>query len=224
MVASMTARPFFLVRRVIVVVSAFGCAVLGCSFDKGGTGDDIALDSGALPGLDGAVDDSSVSIDAPPRDSSELDVPPVEDSTPTPDDGPAVDTADATPVTCGSGELPFEGHCYFVDLTSRNFLDSRKACEGAGPTVHLVTINSYAEDTFVSSITIGLEAWMGLTRDPPSNPKLRSSFKWITGEPMLVDAWRGTEPDGSGQCARHTGTGWADSGCSESFAAICERE
>lgn len=210
----MAARPFLLV--------AAG-AMLGCSFDAAGTSSEPAFDAEPPP-LDSGAADSMVTVDAVAGDAEPADVPPPVDAS-EPDEGPAIDVADAPALMCdATGELPFGGHCYSVDVMPRSFIDARKACADAGPGSHLVTINSYDEDTFVGSITIGLEAWMGLTRDPPSNPRLRSSFKWITGEPLLVDAWRGSEPDGSGECARHTGTGWADSGCGEAFAAICERE
>ena len=190
--------------------------VVGCSFDAAGLAGDRALDAEAP-------------FDAATLDSKELDVgePDLGFDAGSVDSAVAtetsIDAADAGVACDPVSELPFGGHCYSVVTTPHGFLDARKAC-AATAGAHLVTINAYEEDTFVSSITIGLEAWMGLTRDPPSNPKLRASFKWITGEPMIVDAWRGSEPDGTGECARHTATGWADAGCTETYAAICERE
>jgi hypothetical protein len=206
--------------RYLPFVAVVAAATGGCRFDSAGTDTDAPLD--LPPRIDSGVviTDSAIGDDAPSEDTDRDDTGLAVDSV-APEDV-ALDTADATPLMCTTGELPFGGHCYFLDLTPRTFLDARNACTAEG--AHLVTINSYEEDTFAASITIGLEAWMGLTRDPPSNPKLRASFKWITGEPMLVDAWRGSEPDGSGQCARRTGTGWADAGCAETFVAICERE
>jgi hypothetical protein len=177
--------------------------------DTGGTTTDTSIveDSGG----------STVDGDPPP---------PIDSGMPTKDTGALPDTAPPPPLDTGVTTCPepsgkiFGGHCYFPTM-ARTWLANRDVCNTLK--AHLVTINTDAEQAFVNSISSG-DRWIGLGRAEGS-PFEKSSYKWITGEPVSYSNWESSEPNFSGNCVRLRGDGlWADYSCSQTLSAICERE
>ena len=89
--------------------------------------------------------------------------------------------------------------------------------------MHLVTITSDGEQTFVEAFGATTERWIGLQRT--TGVATKANYKWITGETSTYDHWVTGEPNGSGNCGRLLGDGqWADYYCDTTFSYICERE
>jgi hypothetical protein len=81
-----------------------------------------------------------------------------------------------------------------------------------------VTITSAGEQALVDTVGTG-DRWIGLARSSGA-----TTFGWVTSEAVTYTNWAPGEPNGTGSCARLRTTGWADIGCDQSYAAVCERE
>lgn len=210
--------------------------VAGCALQSQGTGDDLAfgdaagLDDGSVGGdLGAALDDGLGAADTSASDGSVPDTFAPDTSAPdtfAPDtlapDTFAPDTAKpdtGPPCTEITGKL-FAGHCYFT-LTARDQPAAKSACAAAG--AHLVTVGSSAEHDFLKTMGSG-DRWIGLESKTPSNN--RADYAWVTGEPKTFEQWYAADPDAMGPCAAMHGSlqAWVDRACSQSNAAICERE
>jgi Leucine-rich repeat (LRR) protein len=76
----------------------------------------------------------------------------------------------------------FDGHHYFYFNIAMAYNDARDLAAFAGG--HLLTLNSYQENTFLTGFLPGAQAcWLGLERDKNGNPA------WITGEPYTIDCF-----------------------------------
>ncbi|KAA3623922.1 MAG: HYR domain-containing protein, partial [Bacteroidetes bacterium] len=102
---------------------------------------------------------------------------------------------------CGTGNLPtslpgftymgtFQGHTYFLSNSVTTPEDAHAQAIASGG--HLVTINSAAENTYVSNFNSG-RIWIGHTdRDSEGN------WEWVTGEPVIYTNWAPGEPNNYG--------------------------
>jgi hypothetical protein len=102
---------------------------------------------------------------------------------------------------CGAGILPtslegytyqgtFGGHTYFLSNTATTPEAAHAAAIALGG--HLVTINSLAENTFVSAMNSAF-IWIGYTdRD------VEGTYRWVTNEPVVYTNWNGGEPNNAG--------------------------
>ncbi|HEX6916287.1 MAG TPA: HYR domain-containing protein [Chitinophagaceae bacterium] len=102
---------------------------------------------------------------------------------------------------CGSGTLPtalsgytykgtFDGHTYFLSNTATTPEAAHAAAIALGG--HLVTINSAAENAFVSGMSSQF-IWIGFTdRD------VEGTYRWITNEPIVYTNWNSGEPNNAG--------------------------
>jgi len=127
----------------------------------------------------------------------------------------------------------FGGHCYFLVAASSGWTSAKNSCAAlsvAGHPVHLVTVTSAAEHTFVTTLPggTGYGRWIGLQSAAPSNNK--SDFSWITGEAATLDKWMAGRPHSAGACVvLHSPSYsppnvWEDDSCSTKYLHICERE
>ncbi len=102
---------------------------------------------------------------------------------------------------CGTGNLPtslpgftymgtFQGHTYFLSNSPTTPEDAHAQAIASGG--HLVTINSAAENTYVSNFNPG-RIWIGHTdRDQ------EGTWEWVTGEPVVYTNWAPGEPNNYG--------------------------
>jgi hypothetical protein len=130
-------------------------------------------------------------------------------------DAAAADTRSDAPLACPTDGRMFGGRCYFLLTGTRDFDQSRAACEAQS--AHLATVTSAEEQVFVQAMGSG-DRWIGLR-------KSGTEFIWITGETSSYARWGSGEPNGSGDCARIRSTNdWGDQSCRTAYSAICERE
>ncbi len=81
----------------------------------------------------------------------------------------------------------FGGHRYFRSNFIKNWPGARDTALGLG--AHLATINSEAENNFLS----GAEGWIGF-----NDLAVEGTFAWVTGEPVTYTNWFPGEPNNSG--------------------------
>ena len=125
------------------------------------------------------------------------------------------------------GGTIYQSHCYYPSIAVTNW-DTAKNGACAAPS-HLAVITTAGEQSIVAAILAGKDRWIGLRKDsgPPNNEQ---AFKWVTGEQLNHRAWEtydagAPEPNYTGDCVRMRATAnWADTPCTESHAAVCERE
>lgn len=199
-----------------------------------GTLDTSTLDSGKLD--TGTVDTGTVEtgkLDTGTVDTGTIDTGTIDTGT--------VDTAppDApdSGVVCtepNSGIYTANGHCYFVVAgADLDFASAKAACSaksGGGRTVHLATVTTAGEWSFVNALPGGgaNPRWIGLSAAAPSSSK--ASFGWITGETSTLDKWMSGAPSSAGPCVEQHSSGfsppgvWEDVPCDGSLAYVCERE
>ena len=187
-----------------VVVILLGCsdgATARVTDEEDGAPDEVAVDTSTA--------EASFSETAVVTDS----VVPMDVATETP--------SDASKACTDSGAKVFAGHCYFP-TSPMAWADAVKACDKVS--AHLVTITSDAEQIFVTSFGGITDRWIGLERKA-TDPLLKESYKWITGEAQSVDKWSLTEPNGSGTCGEMTPSGlWGDADGTKLFPGLCERD
>jgi hypothetical protein len=133
----------------------------------------------------------------------------------------------------GGNAAGFEGHCYLFRGESVTFEEAVEDCARRGG--HLVTISSEgrtraqfeAENTFVWQLAEETPVWIATTDGHgPLEPGDGTFYVWITGEPMIEDAWSAGQPNNSpasctedqpcscdeGACYEHCGFMWATEG------------
>ncbi|XP_032107867.1 CD209 antigen isoform X5 [Sapajus apella] len=117
----------------------------------------------------------------------------------------------------------FQGNCYFISNSQRNWHDSVTACQEVG--AQLVIIKSDEEQNFLQlqSSRSNRLAWMGL-----SDLHEENTWQWVDGSPLspsLRQYWNQGEPNNIGEedCAEFNGNGWNDDRCSAAKFWICKK-
>ena len=85
----------------------------------------------------------------------------------------------------------FQGHTYAWVISSGGWTEFDAFARGIGG--HLVTITSAEENAWLLKHRGN---WYIGGRRPlqGADPKAKSSFSWVTGEPMTFDGWTGGQP------------------------------
>lgn len=112
-------------------------------------------------------------------------------------------------------------HAYYLCYDYRNWKESEAKCKEFG--AHLVTINSQAENAFLTSFAENNSVWIGL---------YESWWKWywVTGEPVSFKNWAPGEPNDGDiwtieDCGMMYPNGqWNDEECWTDLMFICEFE
>jgi Lectin C-type domain len=225
------------VLRLPALAALLVLSTAGCSFSVDYSGSHFACADGKCPdgfecriGLcepnppDGGADPSDGGPDAPPG---------------TPDGAP-----DAPGPQCDGFDQvldPVSGHCYTFDRTPRIWIDAAVACNGLGPTSHLVFITSSAENVVVSLLgdngssqltwiggtdgpTEGDWRWLDGSDFPPSpTPNVYSFSHWNSGEPNNGNT-SGEENCAAIQLGSTSHGFWDDRVCDVTRGSICETE
>ncbi|XP_023560866.1 CD209 antigen-like protein E isoform X1 [Octodon degus] len=116
----------------------------------------------------------------------------------------------------------FQGNCYFLSKSQRNWHDSVTACKEEG--AQLVIVESAEEQSFLQQISKSKgRTWIGL-----SDLNKEGVWHWVDGSPLsnsFKKYWNPGEPNSSGEedCAEYKGDGWNDSICSHKKFWICKR-
>ncbi|XP_015275796.1 PREDICTED: asialoglycoprotein receptor 1 [Gekko japonicus] len=129
-------------------------------------------------------------------------------------------------VCCPPGWISFRTNCYWDSRAGKSWEDAKSDCEDKDS--HLVIINSYEEQLFVSQHVRPRFTWIGLT-------DASGSWKWIDGTPYTIrpEDWRDEQPDnwyghglgGGEDCAHlHDDGRWNDDHCSRLYGWVCEME
>ncbi|XP_011922658.1 PREDICTED: CD209 antigen-like protein 2 isoform X2 [Cercocebus atys] len=117
----------------------------------------------------------------------------------------------------------FQGNCYFISNSQRNWHDSITACQEVG--AQLVVIKSAEEQNFLQlqSSRSNRFAWMGL-----SDLNQEDTWQWVDDSPLSTSFkqyWNRGEPNNIGEedCAEFNGNGWNDDKCSAAKFWICKK-
>uniref|UniRef100_A0A2K6KYX6 CD209 molecule n=1 Tax=Rhinopithecus bieti TaxID=61621 RepID=A0A2K6KYX6_RHIBE len=117
----------------------------------------------------------------------------------------------------------FQGNCYFMSNSQRNWHDSITACQEVG--AQLVVIKSAEEQNFLQlqSSRSNRFTWMGL-----SDLNQEGTWQWVDGSPLLPSFkqyWNKGEPNNIGEedCAEFSGSGWNDDKCNLAKFWICKK-
>uniref|UniRef100_A0A2K5JWY7 C-type lectin domain-containing protein n=1 Tax=Colobus angolensis palliatus TaxID=336983 RepID=A0A2K5JWY7_COLAP len=117
----------------------------------------------------------------------------------------------------------FQGNCYFISNSQRNWHDSITACQEMG--AQLVVIKSAEEQNFLQlqSSRSNRFTWMGL-----SDLNQEGTWQWVDGSPLLPSFkqyWNKGEPNNIGEedCAEFSGNGWNDDKCNLAKFWICKK-
>ncbi|XP_003281116.2 C-type lectin domain family 4 member M isoform X6 [Nomascus leucogenys] len=117
----------------------------------------------------------------------------------------------------------FQGNCYFMSNSQRNWHDSVTACQEVG--AQLVVIKSAEEQNFLQLQTYRSNrfSWMGL-----SDLNQEGTWQWVDGSPLSSSFqryWNSGEPNNSGDedCAEFSGSGWNDNRCNIDNYWICKK-
>ncbi|XP_056002083.1 perlucin-like protein [Ostrea edulis] len=124
---------------------------------------------------------------------------------------------------CQPGWSPFDGHCYFLNMTSDVHDVASATCQQHGG--YLVETDSSEENTWLTKEfhSSGGWIWNGIS-DKVQNGK----YRWTRPDSQVTfTGWRPGEPSGGSgsQCAGFDQTGiWNDMGCNQRYRYICERD
>nr|ABF71549.1 putative mannose-binding C-type lectin [Macaca mulatta] len=117
----------------------------------------------------------------------------------------------------------FQGNCYFMSNSQRNWHNSITACQEVG--AQLVVIKSAEEQNFLQlqSSRSNRFTWMGL-----SDLNHEGTWQWVDGSPLLPSFkqyWNKGEPNNVGEedCAEFSGNGWNDDKCNLAKFWICKK-
>ncbi|XP_008053829.1 CD209 antigen-like [Carlito syrichta] len=117
----------------------------------------------------------------------------------------------------------FQGNCYFISNSQRNWQDSITACQEVG--AQLVVIKSHEEQNFLQlqSSRSNRFTWMGL-----SDLKTEGTWHWVDGSllsPSFAKYWNRGEPNNVGKedCAEFSGNGWNDDKCAVAKFWVCKK-
>ncbi len=117
------------------------------------------------------------------------------------------------------GGVMFNNHEYkFYQTSIYNWTEAQAVCESMGG--HLVTITTEEENTFVSSLTMGLDPYIGFT-----DIFEEGIWQWVTEENNTYQNWMSDQPNG-GTTENYAfiydiGT-WGDTSGSVPYGYICE--
>lgn len=135
------------------------------------------------------------------------------------------------PTLCAAGESEFSGHCYAVTTSAQPFSAASTGCAARGSGWKVVSVESAAENSFVSSLVGSTEHWLSGT-----DATTEGSFVWATGTTFWTGGSSGApssgayanfvagEPNDSGDCLRIVSGGqWRDVSCTATYRAVCEK-
>jgi hypothetical protein len=135
------------------------------------------------------------------------------------------------PPTCAAGESELNGHCYFLTTSTQSFASAKATCAARGAGWGIASLETAAENTFVSSLTGATEYWLSGT-----DASVEGTFVWGSGGTFWSGGLNGSapagayahfvagEPNNSGDCVRIVSGGqWRDVSCSASYRALCEK-
>uniref|UniRef100_A0A6I8RJ81 C-type lectin domain-containing protein n=1 Tax=Xenopus tropicalis TaxID=8364 RepID=A0A6I8RJ81_XENTR len=125
---------------------------------------------------------------------------------------------------CDSGWKSFDGSCYYIVTTTKNWTEAQSICKSMNS--DLVIITSEREQKFLENITDDSYFWIGLKRDN----KDKNVWRWVDGTlHNLSDGfWYKNEPShrgGTEDCVDlWKEKKWNDVDCTNQYEAICERK
>ncbi|XP_072036497.1 low affinity immunoglobulin epsilon Fc receptor-like [Amphiura filiformis] len=123
--------------------------------------------------------------------------------------------------TCSGNWTYYDDACYYVNTTLMLFDEAVSMCESMGTI--LTSIHTQAENDFVQSMKIGIEAWIGL-----HDRTQEGVFEWLDETQTSYFRWSTYQPNnanGGQDCVNmlYTG-GWADQPCATfESGAICKK-
>ncbi len=137
-------------------------------------------------------------------------------------------TGGAPAVNCSVG-TEYNGSCYYLISTTRNWNNQKTACEALG--MDLVTITSATENTWIlDNIRGGLDRiFIGASRSGTNSTWVSNGEIFWTGgsagslqAPYTYENFGSGTPD-DGECAyMFSNSYWYDRACTNSYAAVCE--
>jgi hypothetical protein len=138
---------------------------------------------------------------------------------------------DPMPTTCAADEFELDGHCYFLLTTAQTNSAAKTACTSRGAGWNLASLESAAENSFVSSLVGATEHWLS-----GSDVTTEGTFVWANGTTFWTGGLSGAapagvyanfvsgEPNDSGDCLRIVSGGqWRDVSCTATYRAVCEK-
>ena len=203
------------VRAVAAVALATVTTVAGCVGSVGPGWPPEASDAGGggggLFGTDAATPVLPPSTDAAAYVGTDAAVPPPTGAAP-----------------CVEGDFngvdPASGSCFMLFTTPTDWASAQAACAAFGPTAHLATSTSAAENAVMAQLAGLQDVFVGGT-----DAAAETIYVWITGEPLTYVNWRIGEPNDSGgeDCMIIEGDNaglWDDRDCLNTYWYLCERE
>jgi hypothetical protein len=140
-------------------------------------------------------------------------------------DGPVI-----PPSSCAAGETELDGHCYFLTTSTQTFSSAQTTCAARGSGWAVASLETAAENSFVSSLVGTTEYWLSGT------DAVEGTFVWGSGGTFWTGGPTGAppagayanfasaEPNNSGDCMRIVAGGqWRDVACSSTYRAVCEK-
>ncbi|XP_068189210.1 CD209 antigen-like protein 2 [Antennarius striatus] len=139
--------------------------------------------------------------------------------------------ATPTPLTCPPDWHRFNGSCYLISRTTRDWPESKSYCESLGG--HLAIIHTAEEQTFLWDLLPRGHwnaFWFGVTDEHTED-----HWKWVDGTPLAGGFWEVGEPNNhiDEDCGYIVKTrvlervavrSWYDAPCSMYWRFICEKE
>jgi hypothetical protein len=138
---------------------------------------------------------------------------------------------DEPPSACAAGESEFSGHCYAATASAQTFSAASASCAARGAGWNVVSVESAAENSFVSSLVGSTEHWLS-----GSDATTEGTFVWASGATFWTGGLNGSaaagayanfvagEPNDSGDCLRIVSGGqWRDVSCTATYRAVCEK-
>ncbi|HEX6239479.1 MAG TPA: lectin-like protein [Polyangiales bacterium] len=137
------------------------------------------------------------------------------------------------PGTCPTGQSAYEGHCYMLTGSAKNYDNAAADCRALGTGYGAARIDSASENQFVSTLIGAREAWLGGTDRATEGEFIwdgTSAKFWTggaTGGPVApaYQNFLSGEPNGGGtsDCVRMVAGGsWRDIQCSGLYRVVCE--
>lgn len=143
------------------------------------------------------------------------------------DGGPGCNSSCRYDADC-DGVLAPDGTCLMVSLDGRQFSQAKSYCESWGGS--LVSINSSAENSYLTELLDGRTAWIGLYTDDRNKLNSNRVFYWVDGSEGTYRNWASGEPNNGGytftveQCVEITSDGkWNDLDCGSSLRFVCAK-